>query len=199
MSTSSYTFIKLRRKALDMLLNGLSPQLTYHGIHHTLDVLEVCKQYLRREKIIGYEAHILKLAAAFHDVGFIKTYKQHEEAGCEISAKLMKEAGFDQAEIERVWRLIMATKVPQKPNNLLEQILCDADLDYLGREDFLPISQSLFVELKNHNLISNLKEWNKLQVRFLEKHYYHTAYALKYRQKKKELQLARIKQELSGC
>ena len=197
MKTSAHTFIKLRRQVLQMLETELPPELTYHGFHHTKDVLKVCRAYLRREKITGYEAHILKLAAAVHDIGFIHTYKDHELVGAEMTANMMREYGFYSVEIERIKKLIMATKVPQSPGNQLERILCDADLDYLGRDDFQPISQSLFVELKNHNLIHSLREWNEIQVKFLSAHTYHTEFALRNRQKKKAMQLERIKSLLS--
>lgn len=87
----------------------------------------------------------------------------------------------------------MATKVPQSPKNLFEQIICDADLDYLGRRDFDPISRSLFVEFKEYGIVQSIDEWNKLQVKFLEGHTYHTEFARKNRQPIKEQRIAAIK------
>ncbi len=68
----------------------------------------------------------------------------------------------------------MSTKIPQSPTNLLEQILCDADLDYLGRDDFFSIGDSLFRELQAYNLIGDEQTWNRLQVSFLSAHRFHT-------------------------
>jgi len=186
-------YLRLRKHIIKGLENNLSDKLTYHGVHHTLDVLRVTNNYLRREKIIGRDAKLLRIGALLHDFGFTQTYKDHEAKGCEIAEELMPEYGFTKADIKVVKGLIMATKVPQTPKTKLEKIICDADLDYLGRKDFDPISSSLFQELKNFNILSDSNEWNKLQVSFLEGHAYHTEFARRNRQPVKELRIKAIK------
>jgi putative nucleotidyltransferase with HDIG domain len=184
---------KLRWDILHQLSVGLHPNLTYHGIHHTVDVLEVCNGYIRRLKLKGNDASLLRIGALAHDIGFMHTYKNHEEKGVEIISKLMESYDFSNEEIDVVSGLIMATKVPQNPRNLLEEILCDADLDYLGRLDFDPISESLYEEFMLNKIVSNRNEWNQVQIRFLENHHYHTAFANKYRKPKKEKQLLKLR------
>ena len=186
-------YLRLRKHIIQGLENNLSDKLTYHGVHHTLDVLRVTNNYLRREKITGRDARLLRIGALFHDFGFTQTYTDHEAKGCELAEELMPEYGFTKADIKVVKGLIMATKVPQTPKTKLEKIICDADLDYLGRKDFDPISSSLFQELKNFNILSDANEWNKLQVSFLEGHKYHTEFAKKNRQPIKELRIEAIK------
>jgi hypothetical protein len=68
----------------------------------------------------------------------------------------------------------MATKIPQSPSDVLSEILCDADLDYLGRDDFYTIADTLFAEMKRMKLLSTETEWYDLQIRFLESHHYFT-------------------------
>lgn len=92
--------------------------------------------------------------------------------------------------------MIMATKVPQQPQNHLEEILCDADLDYLGREDFFTIGNKLFAELSVYGILSTEDEWNELQARFLEAHHYFTKTAIKLRKKKKDKHLKLVKSKL---
>ena len=94
--------------------------------------------------------------------------------------------------------MIMATQIPQTPHNKLEQIICDADLDYLGRDDFFTIGNKLFDELCMYGIINTELEWNKLQVRFLEKHHYFTPSAKKIRKAKKAENLALIKSKIKG-
>ena len=89
--------------------------------------------------------------------------------------------GGEPGEIEEVCQLIMATKIPQKPTDFLSQILCDADLDYLGTSDFLPIGQTLFDEFLNIGLVKNEYEFDLVQIKFLLAHRYHTGFAIKYR------------------
>ena len=93
--------------------------------------------------------------------------------------------------------MIMATKIPQSPKNHLEEIICDADLDYLGRDDFFVIGDKLFAELSMYGIIDSENDWNKLQVTFLEKHHYFTKTALKNRKSKKEQHLVLIKSKIS--
>lgn len=184
---------ELKKFILKDLAENLSTQLTYHGIHHTKDVISVCKQYIKRLGIKGKNAELLLIGALVHDSGFLHTYKNHEEKGVEMALGYLPGFGFSPKDIEIISGLIMATKVPQNPKTDLERILCDADLDYLGRKDFDQISASLFQELQNFDILHDLNEWNKLQVRFLENHSFHTLFAQKNRQPKKQLRIEEIK------
>ena len=85
----------------------------------------------------------------------------------------------------------MATRVPQKPNNHLERVICDADLDYLGREDFISISSDFYKELKEYRMVKNKKEWDQIQIKFLKGHLFFTSYSVIKRSflKKKNLEL----------
>ena len=88
--------------------------------------------------------------------------------------------------------LIMSTKLPPKPTNLLENIICDSDLDYLGRSDFIPVSNTLYEELKAQNKMGSLNDWNKIQVKFISGHQYFTKTARSLREVNKQLQIERI-------
>ncbi|TAE89548.1 MAG: hypothetical protein EAZ80_14130, partial [Runella slithyformis] len=70
---------------------------------------------------------------------------------------------------------------------------CDADLDYLGRTDFNPISESLFQELQNVGILQSRLAWDNIQVKFLEGHCYQTDFAVAHRQPQKAARLAEIK------
>lgn len=159
---------------LDKLRRELSHKLTYHGVHHTLDVLTVADELCRSEKVAPYEAMLLKTAVLFHDSGFVVTTNGHEEAGCEIARAALPKYDYTEEEIERICGMIMATKIPQSPKNKLEEIICDADLDYLGRDDFYPIGRTLFEELKALKILDSEEKWNQIQVSFLESHSFFT-------------------------
>jgi hypothetical protein len=88
--------------------------------------------------------------------------------------------------------MIMATKVPQTPHTLLEKIICDADLDYLGRDDFYAVGSRLFDEMKVRGFVESEREWNLIQKTFLETHRYHTKYARQHRESKKQEYLQEI-------
>lgn len=161
---------------LTKLRNELSEQLSYHGIHHTLDVLKMATALCDQEGIRGSQKILVKTAALFHDAGFIKNkHAGHEVEGCQMVRQYLPGFGYSTSDIDTICNMIMATKIPQSPSNLLEEILCDADLDYLGRTDFFRIGNSLFEELKTYHILTDEQAWNRLQVSFLSSHKFYTA------------------------
>jgi predicted metal-dependent HD superfamily phosphohydrolase len=167
--------------------------LTYHGIHHTFDVLQAGLLIAETEKVSKKDVHILRLAIWLHDSGFTRTYKGHEEAGCDIAKEMLPAFRISMEDIEVICGLIRATKIPQTPDTLLERIICDADLDYLGRDDVYEIADTLYQEIKNK--IGKLKEndWNELQISFLEAHNYFTKFSKKHRAPSKTRYLKELK------
>ncbi len=178
---------------LEKLARELLPVYTYHGLHHTLDVLSVTNDLCRSERISAYETLLLKTAALFHDAGFTVSPKEHEATGCNIVREILPNYDYMPDEIERICGMIMATKIPQSPQNLLEQIICDADLDYLGRDDFFPIGNTLFEELKALGILETPLQWNTMQVKFLENHAYHTNTTQFLREARKQTHIAEVK------
>lgn len=184
----------LRKQVLSNLAANLPKSLTYHGLDHTLDVLKVCNQYIKREKLSEEERYFLRTGAIVHDMGFLKGSANHEEVGAGMAEIIMKDLGVSSKDIEKVKGLVMATKIPQNPQTHLQRILCDADLDYLGRQDYPEISDRLFEELKNMNVISTAEQWRDLQINFLKAHQYHTPFAIKNREPKKQHWLRKLLQ-----
>ncbi|MBX2928577.1 MAG: HD domain-containing protein [Saprospiraceae bacterium] len=178
---------------LDKLEQELSADLTYHGLHHTLDVLHVTEELCQLEAISPYESLLLKTAALFHDAGFTESNKDHEALGCAMVREHLPRYDFTPLEIERICGMILATKIPQSPGNFLEAILCDADLDYLGRSDFYDIGSTLFQELKIYNVLHREEDWNRLQVTFLEKHTFFTPTNLRRRAPGKQAHLNHLR------
>ena len=146
------------------------------------------------EGVNEYERDLLETAVLFHDSGFIYHSLNHEDKGCEIAQEILGEFEYTPEEIARICGMIMATKIPQTPNNKLEKIICDADLDYLGREDFWIIGNKLFKELVMTKVLNSEEEWNRLQVRFLGAHHFFTPSSMNMRQKKKEENLRAIEE-----
>ncbi|WP_373496523.1 HD domain-containing protein [Aquiflexum sp.] len=185
-------YLKLKRIVLNQLENGLPKHLTYHNLDHVLDVLDVCNQYIKRNKIKGDDAYLLRIGAIVHDMGFLKSNINHEEEGAEMAAKIMSSLEMDPKHIEIVKGLILATKIPQNPKTELQKIICDSDLDYLGRNDYPEISSRLYLEFKATNIIKTDEDWKNLQISFLTKHDFHTPFAKKYRSPKKQYWLEKI-------
>lgn len=185
-------FQQAENDILNRLENELNPTLYYHGFHHTKDVMDAAMNIARTENIGDTDLNLLRIAAAYHDAGFIYVYKDHEEKGCEMAEENLPKLGFSKEQIGLICGMIMATKIPQTPKNKLEEILADADLDYLGRDDVYPIAQSLFEELKIHAGLTDEKNWNEIQIRFLQSHRFFTTFSKKHRKPGKEKYLAEL-------
>lgn len=187
------SFLEIRQHVIDKLERNLSPALTYHNVEHTLDVLNQAEIIGGKEGVVGEDLLLLRVSALYHDVGFINTYVGHEEISCKVAVFELNKFGFNDQQIKLVIGMIRATKVPQLPQNLLEQVICDSDLDYLGRSDFFTIGECLYKEFKDQQIIANFHDWDLLQVNFLEKHHYFTNTSIQRRQKQKQQHLQAIK------
>ncbi len=181
---------------IEKMLSGEMPNLSYHNTHHIHDVLEASTHIAEHEKLSKEDTSILRIATLLHDIGFIRSSKNHEENGAVMAREILPEFGFSHEMISIIEKMIMATKLPQSPSTQLERVLCDADLDYLGRADFYPIGFKLFEELKDHGIIETEREWNLVQKTFLESHKYHTKWSQKNREPEKQLRLQEIIQKL---
>jgi adenylate cyclase len=191
-------FTDLQEVILDRLERELPKDLYYHNVKHTVDVVTEVELIGWTEGLSDEEILLLKTAALFHDTGHIVEYDNHEYYGTLIAKEYLPKYGYNHQQIEQVCKIIMATKLPPKPNNLIEEIICDSDLDYLGRSDFVPVSNLLYEELKARNKVGLLNDWNKLQIKFISNHQYFTKTAQKLREVNKQKQIERLKLLISG-
>ena len=167
---------------MSLLDRELSMGLCYHNKRHTIDVYESAKRYAELEEIPPSETDCLLAAALFHDAGFTAQYEDNESVGAEIARAMLPKYGYLQQNIDIIAGIILSTKMPQNPQTLLQRVLCDADLDHLGSDDFLEKGDLLrreweiFLGKKYSD-----KEWYRFQLRFLEEHKYFTNSARKLR------------------
>jgi len=186
-------FQKAKQYAINLLSAELSPDFIYHDLSHTLDVYEAVKRLADLEKLNAHEVLLLKTAALYHDIGLIHGAKDHEAAAVDMIKELLPSYGYIDDDIDSIARMIMATALPQSPNSLLDEILCDADLDYLGRDDFFMTSSKLHLEwkrMKTNDLPFN--EWIKVERVFLRSHSYFTQVAKDLRNQMKSDNLAEL-------
>ena len=153
------------------------PQYAYHNPRHIQDVYDASLRIAAAEGVTGSDLDLLRVAVLFHDAGFIHTTDRHEECGADMASAVLPAFGFTQEQVRLIRQMILATRVPQQPISILDRIICDADLDYLGRDDFYAIGNLLFQELKAAGVVRDETEWNRLQKKVLEAHHYHTDYS----------------------
>jgi predicted metal-dependent HD superfamily phosphohydrolase len=189
-------------KAKDYILDRLSSELSldyyYHDVGHTIDVLRSTTRLARLEGLSEHDQRLVETAALFHDAGMLRTYKGHEGASSDIVKEVLPGFGYDPEEVEMISNMILTTQLPQHAKTHLEQVLCDADLDYLGRQDFFMIAHRLRHEWNLLNVIpTTLKQWYELQIEFMNDHNFYTHSAKVLRDQGKENNLNLIKELLN--
>ncbi|WP_180327281.1 adenylate/guanylate cyclase domain-containing protein [Labilibaculum manganireducens] len=184
----------LEEAILTKLENELPKNLYYHNLKHTIDVITEVEIIGRKEGLSDAEMLIIKTAALFHDTGFILSYNEHEECSVKMARHILPKYFYSEQQINEISNLIMHTKFPPQPKTNLEMIICDADLDYLGRTDFIPVSGNLYRELKEHGKIKSIDDWNRLQIKFIENHQYFTETARNMRDVNKIRQLDKLRE-----
>src|SRR4051812_10438844 len=178
-------FKEIEDHVIGMLKRELPKDLYYHGVHHTQDVLKSATMIGKEEGISDEEMLLLKVAVLYHDAGFIKVYKNHEEVACDLVNEELPGFGFNEEEIGIIQGMIRATKIPQEPHTHLEEIIADADLEYLGTPDFEKIGRTLYEEIKIFLDVESERQWNIIQRNFLRSHHYFTPFCKKNREAEK--------------
>ena len=176
------------------LRNELDPECYYHNADHTLEVIRAARILAGMEQCDRHTLQLIETAALFHDSGILFRYEGHEAESVMIAAEMLPDFGYEPEDIETVIRLIHSTHDSVIPSTPEEKILCDADLDALGREDFFVQSFRLKLEWEAKGIRrTGLREWFAFEAAFLEKHRYYTAAAEKLHgdQKRKNLEAIR--------
>lgn len=190
-------FIDIQEYVLEMLEDKLPQNLYYHNVKHTIDVTTEVELIGWAEGIPESDIMLLKVAALFHDSGHILAYKGHEEKSCEFVEQILPQYNYSREKIDKIKRIIMATQLPHTPSDVLEATIQDSDLDYLGRTDFIPVSNMLFRELKERNMIGTIDQWNEMQIKFISGHQYYTNTAHSMREVNKQMQIDHIRELLN--
>ena len=184
--------------ALRRLEEDLSPQLFYHSLNHTRrEVVPAADCFASKEGLVGEDFQLLRIAAFYHDLGFTEQYDGHESVSARIASEVLPTLQFKPAQVDVVCSAIMATRLPQSPTSLLEEVLVDADLDILGKEDFFPRSKDLQRELGTQGRGMDDLQWYATQVKFLKGHTYWTAAARKLRNTQKQRNIDHLERLLS--
>lgn len=186
-------FVAAKHYIIQRLIHELPSKLYYHGLHHTFDVYDAAKQLAKAEHVTGGDYILLKTAVLFHDAGFIEQYKNNEPIGVKIATEALPQFGYTEEQIKTIAGIIMTTNMEQAPQTLLQKIIRDADLDYLGRNDFEVLANLLKNELNAFGYEYTAEEWDALQIPFLEKHVYYTTTAINKNEATKQLNIATIK------
>lgn len=193
----SVDFKNLRTHILNQLKSLLPEYLSYHDLPHTIDVEKAVIRYANLEGISKEDLILLRTAALFHDAGFILQYHKNEDIGIGMVRSALPKYGYTNNQIDKIVQIINATKLSVEPSSLLEQIMCDADHDYIGRPEYHIIAKKLREELALNKKVFTEREWIEFQLEFLEnQHVYYTETANNIRSISKNKRIKELKKQL---
>ncbi len=171
--------------------------MVYHNIDHTKEVVDAVEEIGKNSGLSSSEIELLVLAAWFHDVGICENYIDHEEISVQIAKKFFSENNYPPEKIDKIANLILVTKMPQNPKNLMEEIICDADILHMGKKGFNTRSQLLRTEREalQNKKISDL-EWLKSNIEFIASNKFRTKYARKSFEEQRSNNLAKLQKKM---
>lgn len=169
---------KAEEYVLSILYEKSAQEHVYHDVSHTQEVILSSKTIGQAEKLSDSDLEIVQLAACFHDLGYVDISDGHEEKSAEYAAEFLKNENYPPDKINKVCNCILATKVPQKPKNILEEVICDADLSHLGKKNFVNRNDLFRIEFEFHFGRSlSEQEWLEKSIEFISSHRFFTKYA----------------------
>jgi uncharacterized protein len=192
-------FEQARQYAENRLEQELSPGLLYHRIAHTREeVVPVAERFASMEGIKRESLYLVLTAAWFHDIGFVEQAQFHEWVSARIATEVLPSFGYTEDQVGIIRQAILATALPQSPRNILEEIVADADLDILGRDNFMRRNDDLRREFAFLGKTFTNEEWYAGQLKFVEEHMYFTTSAHSLRDTRKALNILDLRKLLEN-
>jgi uncharacterized protein len=187
----------------ELFRDELPSGIKYHDADHTLHpikgVVAVANRIAISEDISEHDRELLIAAAYFHDTGYIREYDKNEPIAARMAGRILKLIGYKPNEVEKVQKMILSTNLEREPKTHIEKIICDADLDHLGREDFFKLDGRLREGRRSRGIdVSDDARWYKGTLQILENHHYYTESQKKLREKEKQKNITRLLNKLEN-
>jgi len=181
-----YSYIKELFR--DELPDDLKFHIAKHTLHTTKGVVASANRIAISEGVSEHDRELIITAAYFHDAGYIIEYNKNEPVGARMAGRILKLIGYKPNEIAKIQKMILSTDLEVEPKTHLEKILCDADLDHFGREDFFKLDGKLREEWREEGKDASV----------LQKHHFYTESQIKLRDKKKQKNIKRLLKKLEN-
>jgi predicted metal-dependent HD superfamily phosphohydrolase len=177
----------IRELFRDELPNGIKYHDADHTLHPTKGVVAIANDIAIAENISEHDRELLITAAYFHDTGYIREYDKNEPIAARMAGRILKLIGYKPNEIEKIQNMILSTDLAVEPKTHLEKILCDADLDHLGRPDFLEFDSKLREGRRNRGVdVSDDEKWYNGTLNLIINHKFYTESQRKLREEQKQ-------------
>ena len=189
----------IRELFRDELPEGIKYHDANHTLHPTKGVVASANRIAISENISEHDRELLITAAYFHDTGYIREYEKNEPIAARMAGRILKLIGYKPNEVVKVQNMILATDLEREPKTHVEKILCDADLDHLGREDFFKFDAKLREGWRTRGInVSDEAKWYKGTLEFIKNHQYYTESQKKLREKGRQKNIQRLLKKLEN-
>jgi predicted metal-dependent HD superfamily phosphohydrolase len=167
---------KIRLYVLELFVRRDYPALAYHNLRHTETVVERCHEIANHFVLSDEELFCLIAAAWFHDTGHLfNELRDHEQAGADLMAALLKAFSVDEGLIRMIADCILGTKMPSNPETTIEKIICDADTYHFGTKEFFTTDPKTYAEME-YRLGMEIDDKICRSIKLLESHRFFTSY-----------------------
>ena len=178
MPKQSDIVIKTSEFVSQLFKERLPEYLVYHTFGHSEKVADTSYKIGKGMKLGDEGLEIVTLAGWLHDTGYTEIYRGHEEISMRIAREFLRKENYPEEKISLITGCIKATKIPQQPQNLLEEIVADADLAGLGRKSFFADTELLHYEWKTAlSRKYSQQQWMQQNLELLTGHTFFTIYA----------------------
>ena len=196
MQVENALLLEVEAYITNFISEQVADEFAYHNVEHTINVVNACREIGNQINISTKEHEVLELAAWFHDTGYDKGPHDHEERSCKYARAYLSQQGYDELDIKTIEGCIMATKVPQQPNTLLQKIICDADLSHLGLKNYWDRCGRVRQELTmTKNLMMSEQEWIDFELDFITNQEYYTEVAKKLYDKRRNKHIRQLQKQ----
>lgn len=190
---------EVQNHVLEYFATHHDPKLVYHNLEHTQDVVKSTIQIANHYQLNEKDFFIVATSAWFHDTGYFEDPHYHEQKGAELAVEFLKKKDVSADVRDKVFQVILSTKMPQRPTNLLENIVCDGDLFHLGTEGFREKGKLMHKEVELlYGIDIDKKQWRKKDIEFLETQKYHTDYCALLLNDQKNKNLEKLKNKVKN-
>jgi predicted metal-dependent HD superfamily phosphohydrolase len=178
---------RIKAHVENLFATNKDDRLIYHNAYHTEQVVKNAVRIANHYKLSDVDFFTVVTAAWFHDIGYLSSFEKHEEHGAEAATVFLRLQNVDEATIKQISECILATKMPQKPIGLLQDIICDADLFHLGSDSFKDRNKLMRKEAEAFcGKKIEKDQWRQNTIALFHAHHYHTDYGQQQLNKGKE-------------
>lgn len=191
------TYKKVENFVTELFEKNQTDALLFHNLEHTEKVVERSKEIGLQFQLSEKDQFILYTAAWFHDTGHLFVDPAtHEIKSVELMRDFLSKYTTDEDMLREISDCILATKMPRNPQDLLQQIICDADTYHLGTKEFKLTNKQLRKEYEARKIPPPPGGWRKGSLEFLQAHEYYTEYCKNLLEQGKQDNIEKLRKKL---